>query len=34
VGHRWDEFFLNGPRVSDDFLTDRGSQIQSDREEL
>jgi antitoxin VapB len=34
VGHRWDEFFLNGPPVSDDFLTDRGSQIQSDREEL
>lgn len=34
LGHRWDEFFLNGPRVSDDFMSDRGSQNQSDREAL
>lgn len=34
VGHRWDEFFLNGPRVSDDFMSERGSQNQSDREDL
>jgi antitoxin VapB len=24
VGRRWDDFFLNGPTVSDDFMTDRG----------
>ncbi len=23
VGHRWDEFFKNGPWVSDDFMNDR-----------
>jgi antitoxin VapB len=23
VGHTWDAFFLSGPRVSDDFMTDR-----------
>src|SRR2546422_5826095 len=23
VGRRWDDFFLNGPRVSDDFMTER-----------
>lgn len=23
VGHRWDEFFKNGPHFSDDFMTDR-----------
>ena len=34
LGHRWDEFFLNGPRVSDDFMSERGSQNQSDREAL
>lgn len=34
IGHRWDEFFLNGPRVSDDFMSDRGSQNQSERETL
>lgn len=26
VGHTWDSFFLNGPRVSDDFMTGRTPQ--------
>ena len=26
VGHSWEEFFLYGPRVSDDFMTDRAPQ--------
>ena len=30
----WDNFFLNGPGVSDDFMNERGSQEQSDREPL
>ena len=34
VGHRWDDFFLNGPRVSDDFMNERSSQTQAQREEL
>ena len=34
LGHRWDDFFLNGPRVSEDFMNERGSQTQSLREEL
>lgn len=32
VGHTWDEFFLNGPQVSDDFLETRATQQQPDRE--
>ncbi|MDG0855102.1 type II toxin-antitoxin system VapB family antitoxin [Roseateles puraquae] len=32
VGHTWDEFFLNGPRASDDFMADRAEQQQPDRE--
>ena len=34
VGQTWDEFFLNGPPVSDDFLNERATQIQADREAL
>ena len=34
VGQTWDEFFLNGPHVSDDFLNERATQIQADREAL
>jgi antitoxin VapB len=34
LGHRWDDFFLNGPRVSEDFMNEKGSQTQSAREEL
>ncbi|MEI7665854.1 MAG: type II toxin-antitoxin system VapB family antitoxin [Synechococcaceae cyanobacterium ELA263] len=32
VGRSWDSFFLDGPKVSDDFLVDRGSQEQSERD--
>lgn len=32
VGQLWDSFFLNGPTVSDDFMTDRASQTQPERE--
>jgi antitoxin VapB len=32
VGHTWDEFFLSGPQASEDFLVERASQDQGDRE--
>ena len=32
VGHTWDDFFLQGPRVEDDFMAERASQDQPDRE--
>jgi antitoxin VapB len=32
VGHTWNEFFQNGPRASDDFMTERADQQQPDRE--
>jgi len=32
VGRSWDSFFLDGPTVSDDYLVDRGSQEQSERD--
>jgi antitoxin VapB len=34
VGQTWDSFFLNGPAVSDDFLPERASQHQPEREIL
>lgn len=34
LGQSWDSFFLDGPRVSDDFLTERASQQQAEREGL
>jgi len=34
VGQTWDSFFLNGPAVSDDFLQERGTQQQAEREAL
>ena len=34
IGQTWDSFFLDGPRVSDDFLIERASQQQPDREAL
>jgi antitoxin VapB len=34
VGQTWDSFFLSGPPVSDDFLPERASQQQSERESL
>lgn len=32
VGHTWDEFFLNGPRATDDFMVERAAQEQGERE--
>ena len=34
LGQTWDSFFLDGPQVSDDFLTERASQHQPDREDF
>ena len=34
VGQTWDSFFLDGPAVSEDFLTERASQQQPEREPL
>jgi antitoxin VapB len=32
LGRSWDSFFIDGPRVSDDFLAERASQEQADRD--
>ena len=34
VGQTWDSFFLNGPSVSNDFMSERASQDQPERESL
>lgn len=34
LGHIWDSFFLDGPAVSDDFLPERATQHQPEREAL
>ena len=34
VGQTWDSFFLNGPTVTDDFLPERASQQQAERDAL
>ena len=34
VGHTWDEFFLNGPKASEDFMSECATQHQSEREAL
>jgi len=34
VDQTWDSFFLNGPEVSDDFMLERSSQSQPEREAL
>ena len=34
VGQRWDEFFVNGPRVSDDFMSEREQPSPEEREPL
>jgi len=34
LGQTWDSFFLNGPTVSDDFMPERASQFQPEREAL
>ncbi len=33
-GHLWDQFFKAGPAVSDDFLAERASQTQAERDDL
>lgn len=32
IENTWDSFFLSGPKVSEDFLPERASQQQSERE--
>lgn len=32
VGQTWDSFFLDGNKVTDDFLSERASQTQGERE--
>jgi len=34
IGQIWDSFFLDGPRVTDDFLPERALQDQPEREAL
>jgi len=34
LGQTWDSFFLGGPSVSGDFLSERANQNQSEREAL
>jgi antitoxin VapB len=34
VGQRWDEFFVNGPRVSEDFMSEREQPRPEGREPL
>ncbi|RZI70137.1 MAG: antitoxin [Variovorax sp.] len=34
LGQTWDSFFRDGPAVSDDFMAERASQHQSEREAL
>lgn len=34
VDQVWDTFFLGGPEASDDFMTERASQTQPEREAL
>jgi antitoxin VapB len=34
VGQRWSEWFLHGPRVSDDFMTERDDPPPEEREPL
>jgi antitoxin VapB len=34
VGKRWDDFFLHGPRLSDDFMIDRDQPLPQKREPL
>jgi antitoxin VapB len=34
IGRRWDEFFVDGPRVSDDFMSERDQPPVQEREPL
>ncbi len=32
LGHTWDSFFVDSPAVADDFMANRATQVQPDRE--
>lgn len=32
IGHRWDSFFIEGPEPADDFMEERATQHQPERE--
>jgi antitoxin VapB len=34
AGHTWDEFFLSGPKAPEDFMSERATQQQAEREAL
>jgi antitoxin VapB len=34
IGRRWDEFFVDGPRVSEDFMSERDQPSVQEREPL
>ncbi len=34
VGHTWDEFFSSGPHASEDFMAERATRQQAEREGL
>jgi antitoxin VapB len=34
VGQRWDDLFLNGPRATDDFMSERSQPAAEEREPL
>ena len=34
IENTWDNFFMNGPSVTDEFLNERGVQLVSERESL
>lgn len=34
VGQSWDSFFLGGPEAPEDFMPERASQVQPERESL
>jgi antitoxin VapB len=34
VGQRWDDLFLNGPRATDDFMSERGQPAADRRDPL
>lgn len=34
LNQSWDSFFMGGPRVTEDFMTERADQTQAERESL
>jgi antitoxin VapB len=34
AGHGWDSFFVDGSRVTDDFMMERADQLQPERDSL